>query len=347
VKYGLLLTAIHDASIPPAQQVAEHRELVATAAELGFNTVFCGQHFLGSELRYYQPIPYLTHMASVAPTMRVATGIVLLSMLNPVQVAEEIATLDILTGGRAVFGTAVGYSEREFRAFGIERTQRGARFEEALDVIKKLWSGDEVEHAGAFFELDGVRPSVLPVQRPRPQIWIGGQSAAAVRRAARLGDAWYVPPFPTHEALRELASLFREERERAGQPPAHEFPIRRELLIADSKPEARRGAAMRSQARYQTYLQWGLAQGGDLDDSGGGFAAADDAEAEGRFLLGSAEEVAEKLALLRDEVGMTEFVFKPQWPGLPHAEALRQLELFGERVMPLLPSVEGASAGQT
>jgi alkanesulfonate monooxygenase SsuD/methylene tetrahydromethanopterin reductase-like flavin-dependent oxidoreductase (luciferase family) len=336
------LTAIHDASTPPAQQVAEHRELVQAAEQLGFELIVCGQHFLGTELRYYQPIPYLTHMATAAPSMRIATGIILLSMLNPVQVAEDVATLDVVTGGRATFGAAVGYSPREFQAFGVERGDRVARFEEALSLVKKLWSGEEVVHAGEHFRLDGaVRPSVLPAQKPRPPIWLGGQAAAAVRRAARLGDAWYAPPFPTHDALRRLRELFVEERERAGLPAAREFPVRRELLIADSKREARRGAAMRSRARYQTYLQWGLAEGGDLGDSGGGFAEADDAEAEGRFLLGTADEVAEALARLRDEIGMTHFIFKPQWPGLPHAEALGQLELFGTKVLPLLNAGEG------
>ena len=297
----------------------------------------CGQHFLGTELRYYQPIPYLAHMATVAPRLRVATGIILLSMLNPVQVAEDFATLDVVTGGRATFGTAVGYSPREFQAFGVERSERGKRFEEGLELIKKLWSGDEVEHTGAYFQLEGtVRPSVLPAQKPRPPIWIGGQSAPAVKRAARLGDAWYAPPFPTHDALRELVELFAEERELAGLPPATELPVRRELLIADSREEARRGAAFRSEARYRTYLSWGLAQGGDLDQAGGGFAEADEAEAEGRFLLGPAEEVAESLSRLRDDIGMTHFIFKPQWPGLPHADAMKQLELFGTQVLPLV-----------
>jgi len=337
MRYGLLLTAVHDATTPPAEQLREHVELVRAAEELGFDVVVCGQHFLGTELRYYQPITYLAHMASVAPRMRVATGIILLSMLNPVQVAEDIATLDVVTGGRAIFGAAVGYSEREFTAFGVERRDRVGRFVEALELIKALWSGEPVEHNGAFFELGApVQPSVLPAQRPRPPIWIGGQAAPAVKRAARLADAWYAPPFPTHEALRQLHKLFVDERELAGLPPATEFPVRRELLVAGSKAEARRGAAMRSRARYRTYLEWGLAKGGDLDDSGGGFAEADDAEAEGRFLLGSAQDVAEALARLRDETGMTHFIYKPQWPGLPHVEAMRQLEALGMQVMPLL-----------
>src|SRR3954469_22927859 len=104
MRYGLLLTSAHDASTPPAQHIAEHRELVETADQLGFDVVVAGQHFLGTELRYYQPIPYLTHMSRFAPNMRVATGILLLSMLHPVQVAEDMATLDVVTGGRAIMG---------------------------------------------------------------------------------------------------------------------------------------------------------------------------------------------------------------------------------------------------
>jgi alkanesulfonate monooxygenase SsuD/methylene tetrahydromethanopterin reductase-like flavin-dependent oxidoreductase (luciferase family) len=337
MKYGLQLTAVHDASTPPAQQVAEHLELLKAAAELGFEVMSCGQHFLGAELRYYQPVPYLAHLAALVPDMRVATGIIVLSMLNPVQVAEDVATLDVVTGGRVTFGVAAGYSPREFKAFNVRREDRGRRFDEALSLIKKLWSGDEVEHNGDFFILDGpVRPAVKPVQKPRPPIWIGGQSAPSVKRAARHGDAWYVPPFPTHDALRELVIVFREERERAGLPPMTELPVRREVLVADSKKEARRGAAFRSRARYQTYLKWGLADAGDLGSSGGGFGEADDAEADGRFLLGTAENIAEGLARLRDDIGMTHLVFKPQWPGLPHREAMGQLELVGTRVMPLL-----------
>ena len=337
MRAGLLLTAVHDASTPPAQQLAEHRELVLTAEQLGFDLIVCGQHFLGTELRYYQPVPYLAHLATAAPRMRIALGIMLLSMLNPVQVAEDVATLDVVTDGRVTLGAAIGYSPREFRAFGVRREDRVARFEEALGLVKKLWSGATVEHTGAHFQLDGpVKPSVLPAQRPRPPIWLGGQASGAVRRAARLGDAWYAPPFPTHAALRQLRELFVAEREQAGLAPATELIVRRELLIADSKAAARRGAAMRSRARYETYLQWGLGDSGDLADSGGGFAEADDAETEGRFLLGSPEQVAAGLARLQDEVGMTHFILKPQWPGLPHGQALEQLVRFGTEVLPLM-----------
>ncbi|MBM3676444.1 MAG: LLM class flavin-dependent oxidoreductase [Actinobacteria bacterium] len=332
MKFGLLLTAVHDASVPGAQQVAEHRELVRAADELGFDVMVCGQHFLGTELRYYQPVPYLTHMAQFGPRMRVATGILLLAMLNPVQVAEEVATLDVVTGGRATLGVAVGYADKEFTALGVDKADRGARFDEAIALITALWAGEPVEHEGRFFRFDGpAQASVLPEQKPRPPIWVGGNSKAAVRRAARTGDAWYAPPFPTHDALRELLAVFEEERERAGLQPAPELPIRREVIVADSKEEARRGAETRSKARYRTYLQWGL--GGDLADTGGSFGEADETETSGRFFLGPPEEIAASLRRLEDEIGMTHFIFKPQWPGVPHIEAMRQLERFGTEVM--------------
>lgn len=335
MKFGLLLTAVHDASTPPAQHVEEHRELVRTADELGFEVMVAGQHFIGTELRYYQPVPYLTHMAQFGPNMRVATGILLLAMLSPVQVAEEMATLDVVTGGRAILGVAVGYADREFVALGVEKADRGPRFDEAIAIVKALWTGEPVEHEGRFFRFEGqARASVLPLQEPRPPIWVGGNSRPAVRRAARTGDAWYVPPFPTHDALRELLEVFAEERAKHELPPARELPIRREVIVSDSKEEARRGAERRSRARYRTYLQWGL--GGDLADTGGSFAEANEDETSGRFFLGAPEEIAASLARLRDEVGMTHFVFKPQWPGLPHAEAMAQLERFGTEVMPLL-----------
>jgi alkanesulfonate monooxygenase SsuD/methylene tetrahydromethanopterin reductase-like flavin-dependent oxidoreductase (luciferase family) len=341
MKTILLLDAIHDASTPPAQQLAEHCELLETAVQLGIDGIVCGQHFLGSEMRYYQPVPYLAHLSTLAPTLRIVLGIVLLPLLNPVQVAEDVATLDVVTGGRVTLGCGMGYSDRELRAFGIDRSERGARFEESLDLISRLWSGDPVTHVGRHFQVDpDTRPSVLPVQRPRPPIWIGGQTLAAVRRAARLADAWYAPPFTTHAALSELAAVCAEERDRLGRGPAPEFPVRRELLVAETKAAARRGMLERSRARHEVYLRWGLADHGGLADAGGANLDAETAEeADGRFLLGPAENCAAGLARLRDEVGMTHFVYKPQWLGLPHLEAMRQLEAYGTQVLPLLDPV--------
>jgi alkanesulfonate monooxygenase SsuD/methylene tetrahydromethanopterin reductase-like flavin-dependent oxidoreductase (luciferase family) len=329
--FGILPTPIYGAETPYRQQLDEHAELVRTAEQLGFDHMVCGQHFLGTELRYYQPVPYLTWLSTAAPSMNVVTGIMLLSMANPVDMAEQIATLDVLTDGKTVFGVGLGYSDREFRAFGVDPKTKISRFEDGLVLIKALWSGETVDVKGRFWEVEGVRPSVLPAQRPGPPVWIGGQSDPAVRRAARLGDAWYAPPFPSHEGLAALRAVFLREREEHGLPTDGAFPLRRELIVADTRREAEDLARERSALRYQTYKSWGLSGQHTPTE-------APSIDIEQQFILGSADECVDQLGALRDDLGMTHFMFKSHWQGLPHRDAMRQLERFGTEVLPKLRS---------
>lgn len=333
MEFGLVLTSAHGRATPPEVQVDEHRRLVRMAAELGFGLITAGQHFLSPSLRYFQPIPYLAYLSSLAPGMRTGTGILLLPLLQPVQVAEELATLDVLTDGRAVLGVGIGYTDSEFQAFRVDRASRTRRFTESLEVIRALWSGSALRHEGEFWALDVPEGAVLPVQPGGPPVWIAGQTEAAVRRAARLGDAWYVPPFPTHRELQSLRSIFLEERESSGRGPEAEFPVRRELFIAPTPREAFESIAPYVEGRFKTYVDWGMRPGTDLSAS---FAQSDEGAVASRFILGPPELCAEQIASLRDELGATTFVLKVQWPGLPSDVAFRQLELFGERVLPLL-----------
>lgn len=334
MKFGVLTTPVSGRETDPMIQFQQHKEVVQLADQLGFSSMVTGQHFLGEDLRFYQPVPYLTYLSQFAPEMDVVTGVVLLSLVNPIELAEQIATLDALTGGRAVLGVGLGYSDHEFKAFGINRETRVKRFEEGVELIKALWSGDEINFKGDLFTVEGVTPAVLPVQQPRPPIWIAGQSEKAVRRAARMADAWYPPPFPTHEGLARLREIFLEERALAGLPLDGEFPVRREIVIAGSRDEARRMAAERSKARYKIYLKWGL--GDRLDEDARGFGSESDEDIDARFILGTAEDCAGQLDALREKLGMTQFILKPQWFGLPHADAMKQIELFGTQVIPLL-----------
>jgi alkanesulfonate monooxygenase SsuD/methylene tetrahydromethanopterin reductase-like flavin-dependent oxidoreductase (luciferase family) len=334
MKFGILLTAIWGRETAPETQVNEHRELVRLADQLGFSAMVAGQHFLGTELRYYQPVPYLMHMCSVAPNLSPTIGLALLSLVNPVALAEEVATLDVCSGGKARLCVGLGYADHEFKALGIPKEQRVKRFEEGLELIKALWSGEEVTFNGDLFKVEKAMPSVMPLQKPRPPLWIGGQGELAIKRAARMADAWYPPPFPTHEGLAKLRRIFLDERARLGKPLDAEFPVRRELVIAGSRAEARRQAAQCSKARYDVYLNWGL--GHDLDKNNAGFGSQDDADIDARFVLGTPEDCVEQLLKIWDELGMTEFILKPQWLGLPHAEAMKQTELFGTKVMPEL-----------
>lgn len=333
MKFGVILTPVYDGTVSPARHIAEHREIVALARELGFDVIGAGQHFLGSELRFYQPVPYLASLAAGHDGLEVLTGIVLLSLVNPIDIAEQLATLDVVTGGGAIFGVGLGYSDHEFGAFGLRRNERVARFEESLALVRRLWSGEEVDFAGRFYRVEGARPAVLPMRPGGVPIWVGAQASVSVRRAARLGDAWYAAPFPTHAQLRTLRAEFLEERAAHGLDLDGEFPVRRDLMIAPSRVEARERAAASSAARYATYRKWGL--DGEVDSSGKVVTQLD-ADIEERWILGDAAACAEQLAALRDELGMTQFYLKPQWVGVPHREAMLQVEQFGRDVIPLL-----------
>lgn len=335
MRLGLVITPVHDRSTDPLVHVAEHEQAVACAGHLGFATIFVGQHFLASELRFYQPIPYLAHLAHFAPGVRVATGIALLALINPVEAAEQVATLDVVTRGRALFGIGLGYSDLELSAFGVERRTRVARVTEAIQLVRQLWSGDEVDFDGTFFRVRGARPSVLPLQRPAPPVWLGGQSEPAVRRAARLADAWYAAPFVRDEDLVPLRQSFLDERARHELPLDGEFPLRRDIVIAATVEQARRLAFERSRMRYATYQKWGL----DSTPHGfgqTGYAELDMAEIDQRFILGPPARCVEQICELRERTGMTELVVKVHWPGLSHESAMEQLELFGAEVMPYL-----------
>jgi alkanesulfonate monooxygenase SsuD/methylene tetrahydromethanopterin reductase-like flavin-dependent oxidoreductase (luciferase family) len=257
----------------------------------------------------------------------VATGIILLPLHHPLHVAEEVATMDAVTGGRVIMGLGIGYSQAEFDAFGIDRNTRTQRFEESIEIIRALWSGEPVSHHGEFYRLDEVQTSTLPVQDPHPPIWIGAQADASVRRAARFADAWYVPPFPTHRELIELYVAYLEERAAHGDRASTAIPVRRELYIADTVAEAEAAVAGGAASRYGTYNAWGL----DLDDGLG-----HDSWLDNRFLLGDPATIAEALGHLMSRVEHSHFIYKPQWPGQDHATAMAQLERFGTEVMPLV-----------
>lgn len=319
---GLLLTSVHDRSVAMEHQIAEHTELIGLATDIGFDLVCAGQHFAAPALRYIQPIPWLASLATRFPTLRVATGILLLPLHHPLAVAEEIATLDGISAGRAILGVGIGYAPKEFDAFGVDRSRRTDRFEESISVIRALWSGKPVTHHGEFFHLDEVETSVLPVQEALP-IWIGAQAEASVRRAGRLADAWYVPPFPTHRELFDLYEMYLEEREARGLPGRSPIPVRRELYLADSVEAAWEMVSAGAASRYGTYSSWGL----ELDDGLSG-----DSWLDTRFVLGDGPTVVDQLSMIAEKVPLSDFVLKVQWPGQLHADAMGLLERFGSEV---------------
>jgi alkanesulfonate monooxygenase SsuD/methylene tetrahydromethanopterin reductase-like flavin-dependent oxidoreductase (luciferase family) len=326
MRWGLFVSAQHPAELEPEGAFEEHLEQVRLARDLGFHSVFCGQHFLAAPFQMFQPVPLVARLAAEAGDMTVGCGILLLPLLNPVEVAENAATLDAISGGRFVLGVGLGYRREENEAFGV--TDRRAQiFAEKLEVVRRLLEGEEVTASGHGYRLERARLTLRPVQRPRPPIWMAANGDAAVRRAAALADTWFVNPHATVGELARQACLFVAER---GSPP-EELPAIREACVAGSDEEALAIARPHLDRKYRAYVDWGQSEALPPTDT---LRRDWDELRAGRFVVGSPETAAAQIRELRDRVGITHLVFRVQWPGLPHADAKRTLELLATEVFP-------------
>ncbi len=176
---------------------------VAQAAEAaGYESLWTGEHVVlpdpqappspaPPEFPMLHPPAILSFLAGVTERVRLGTGILLLPQRNPVVVAKELASVDVLSAGRLIFGLGVGYLEAEFRALGIPFAERGPRTDEYIEAIQALWTQDEPAYAGRFVSFSGIQAYPHPVQKPHPPIVIGGMSSGAFRRASLRGNGWY------------------------------------------------------------------------------------------------------------------------------------------------------------
>lgn len=145
------------------------------------------------------PFVALGFVAAATSTIRLVPNIVVLPYRNPFLVAKASATVDVLSGGRFTLAVGVGYLEGEYAALGVDHGERAARFDDALEVLRSVWTTDDVTHEGIGFAAEGITAHPRPATRPHPPIWIGGNGAAARRRVARYGDGWC--PFPARGGL--------------------------------------------------------------------------------------------------------------------------------------------------
>jgi len=199
---------------------------VARAAEAaGFDSVWTAEHVVLPDPRTPDsPIPAqtplldpavaLAHVAAHTSSIRLATGIVILPQRNPLVLAKELASLDVVSGGRLIFGVGAGYLRAEFEALGASFDDRGARMDECLDAIRAMWTAEKPEYRGRFFSFGNIDAQPRPVQQPHPPIVLGGLSAPALRRAARCGNGWY--GFALDHAATEAAITGLRAAERAG-----------------------------------------------------------------------------------------------------------------------------------
>jgi len=216
VKYGIALGAANAKFFP---------DITLEAEALGFESVWLPEHLIFTTRMSRSPHPgethppvppntpiydafaYLGYLAGRTERIRLGTHVYNIGLRHPFVTARAVQTLDIVSGGRVEFGIGASWLEEEWVAAELDFASRGRRVDECIDVCRRLWTEDEVTHAGEFFSFEGAVFVPKPVQRPGPPILVGGESKAALRRAARLGDGWIGMHHDFESGAAQIAAL--------------------------------------------------------------------------------------------------------------------------------------------
>lgn len=223
---------------------------VTRVEELGYDSAWTSEHIF-----FYFPtfdaLTALAAMASKTERIRLGTAVMLLPLRPAALAAKEIASVDIISGGRLTLGIGIGGEyPKEFEAVGVPVKERGARTDEAIRVIKRLYSEDRVDFDGRFTKLDGVNLQPKPTQPGGPPMWVAGRSEAAMRRAGELGDG-YFPYLFSPDRFRDGLAKAREYAEKAGRDPSSiAGAIYQFVTLADTYDEAKVLAAKDLSMRY-------------------------------------------------------------------------------------------------
>lgn len=218
-------------------EVGRLLEVVRRAEERGLDSVWVTDHVIvprDANVIYrdhmLDPLGVLPWLAGVTERIALGTSVVILPYRSPIPVAKLLASVDVLSGGRLIAGAAIGWLEGEFDALGVPFRERASRSDEALELFRTLWTRAEPEIQTRRHRLQGVVFSPLPLQKPRPPLWIGGGSEGAFRRVARFGDGWHATAV-THEAFRQGAEAVRRFWREAGREGEPVWSLRIPILV--------------------------------------------------------------------------------------------------------------------
>ena len=305
-------------------------EEVVRGEDLGFDSVWMEEHHSVVDHYWPSPVPVLSGFATRTSRMTLGTDILVAPFYHPARLAEDIALLDVMSGGRAVLGMAIGYKPDEFALYGADLAKRGARFEEQLAIVKGLWTQETLSFRGTYYQVEG-RLEPRPITKPHPPIWIGGWGELTLKRAATLADNWI--PGPTADLARLIAGKqrFLANRHAAGltEPPG-EWPLTRDVIIADTDREARELAERHIMVSYRKEYAGGWKHP-FIDAS---IATDLDTVKKDRFLIGGPDQVIKDLRPFVEQYGATHLICRLFFPGMPHRHIMRELDLIAREVRP-------------
>ena len=311
---------------------------VVYGEELGFDSVWLEEHH-GVQNHYWpSPLMCLAGYATRTTHILLGTDIVVMSFYHPVRLAEDAAMLDVISGGRFILGVAIGYRPEEFALYSAPMDKRGARFEEALRLIRRLWTEDHITFEGEFYHTQDAHIEPKPLIAGGLPLWLGGWGELSLKRAAELGDAWVTGPTAGLVKLLEAQASYRQALRALGKDPAcFPNPMTREVIVADSSEKAYELAEKHLLVNYR-------------DEYGGGWehplignqdsAPVDrlDELGQDRFIIGNPDECIAKIQQFQVAFGVDHLICRLYFPGISHEHIMRELELLSNEVIPAFRS---------
>ena len=330
VGYQVGQVVIRD-TVDPQQQWRNHLEQFRGSRDAGFDIYCWAHHYLIDPFQHFQPFPVLARLAAEPGDMKLATSVLLLPLLNPVDVAEQVATLDHICEGRFILGLGLGYRPEECEAFDTRMSERGARHSEALALMQRLWTEDEVTHHGRYYHVTGARPTARPYQKPYPKLWLAAMSDPAIRRVGREGHILFIGPAQPYDTIERQVELYHETLADNGHADPGEMVVVREFFCADNRADVLDKARSGFERKYAEYATHGL-QGSDPElvrkVTGDLEGLMDDT-----FIVGSPDDCVEQIARYRD-LGFTQVILRLFYPDMQQKDVMDHIELVGRDLLP-------------
>jgi len=327
MKVGLYLTTQFTPETNALNARSEMVEQVRLARKNGFASLWVPHHYLTQPMQMLAPIPVMAYLAREAEGMLMGPNILVMPLLNPAHVAEDAVTLDLLTGGNYVLGIGVGYREAEFNTFNVPLSDRAQRLTESVEIMRRLWTEDRVTYHGKIFKIDNLGIGLKPVRPGGPPIWIAGVVDAAVKRAARIGDAWLITNFAHLRALVPQMKLYGDTLKSVNKPFPTDVPITRECYVGPTRAKALEECKAALEYKYDAYSSWGLDKQSEGAES---FNQPFEEFVKDRFIIGDKAFVKEEVQRYNELLGVNNKLMRVQWPGLEHAKVLRTISSLGE-----------------
>lgn len=307
-----------------------YRELLDQASyaeELGFDSIWLSEHHFTDE-GYLPSMPaVLGALSERTSQVRLGTAVLLAPLHHPLKLAEDLAVVDQLCGGRLDVGLAPGYRPKEFSVLDVPKRERGARTDETVELLRLAWKGETFSYSGRHFQFSDVVVTPPPAQQPGPPIWIGGSSVASARRAARYGLAF----MPDSGAGPEVYEAYH-----AGLPAevAPRISTNRVLFAAQSTEAAWELCGEYLLYQFNGYRKW-FSDAGD-DDSHGSALTDPSVLSRDHYFVGTPDDIVASIKASQQRLGYEELIFWARPPGMPIEVSTASLELIARHVLPAL-----------